>query len=88
MDLNELEFRKLHGYESPAAKFDWKGYIPKIKCGYHWILNMFPILTWLPKYKKSYVLADILTGLTTGVMIIPQGCSFITALKNIKIKHV
>ncbi len=35
-----------------------------------------PILTWLPQYKKSNLQGDISAGLTTGVMLIPQGMAY------------
>ncbi len=35
-----------------------------------------PILTWLPQYKRSYVLGDIQSGLTVGVMLVPQGMAY------------
>lgn len=37
------------------------------------IASFFPILAWLPNYKKSYILKDFSAGLTLGVMQIPQG---------------
>lgn len=36
-----------------------------------------PIIGWLPKYKlKSFLFADIMAGLTVGVMNIPQGLAY------------
>lgn len=36
----------------------------------------FPILQWLPGYKKSYLSGDIGAGLTVGIMLIPQGMAY------------
>ncbi|AEL24213.1 SulP family inorganic anion transporter [Cyclobacterium marinum] len=36
----------------------------------------FPILDWLPDYKKSYLSGDIGAGLTVGIMLIPQGMAY------------
>lgn len=36
----------------------------------------FPILDWLPKYKKAYLAGDISAGLTVGIMLIPQGMAY------------
>ena len=36
----------------------------------------FPILDWLPSYKKSYLSGDIGAGLTVGIMLIPQGMAY------------
>ncbi|MEO0571014.1 MAG: solute carrier family 26 protein [Bacteroidota bacterium] len=36
----------------------------------------FPIIEWLPNYKKSYISGDISAGITVGVMLIPQGMAY------------
>ncbi|MEH6657226.1 solute carrier family 26 protein [Leeuwenhoekiella marinoflava] len=36
----------------------------------------FPILSWLPNYKKSYLSGDISAGITVGIMLIPQGMAY------------
>jgi len=38
--------------------------------------QFFPILTWLPAYKKEYISDDLFAGLTVGVMLIPQGMAY------------
>lgn len=39
-----------------------------------WLLDLFPIIRWLPKYNiKQDLVADISGGLTVGIMHIPQG---------------
>lgn len=38
--------------------------------------QFFPILDWLPNYKKAYFSGDISAGLTVGVMLIPQGMAY------------
>ncbi|MCW5515480.1 SulP family inorganic anion transporter [Muriicola sp. Z0-33] len=36
----------------------------------------FPILQWLPDYKKASLPGDISAGLTVGIMLIPQGMAY------------
>ncbi|XP_015601198.2 sodium-independent sulfate anion transporter isoform X4 [Cephus cinctus] len=36
----------------------------------------FPILGWLPGYKKSWILQDMLAGITVGLTAIPQGIAY------------
>jgi hypothetical protein len=38
------------------------------------VLNLFPILRWLPAYnwKRDFV-CDLMSGFTVGVMQVPQG---------------
>ena len=38
--------------------------------------RFFPILDWLPNYKKGYLAGDISAGLTVGIMLIPQGMAY------------
>ena len=38
--------------------------------------NFFPILEWLPNYKKTYLSGDISAGITIGIMLIPQGMAY------------
>lgn len=38
--------------------------------------QLFPILDWLPHYKKDYLKGDISAGLTVGIMLIPQGMAY------------
>ncbi len=38
--------------------------------------SFFPILNWLPNYKKTHFSGDLFAGLTVGVMLIPQGMAY------------
>ncbi len=38
--------------------------------------NFIPILSWLPNYDKANLRGDLSTGLTVGVMLIPQGMAY------------
>ena len=38
--------------------------------------NIFPILEWLPKYSKEKLKADVIGGLTVGIVLIPQGIAY------------
>ena len=40
------------------------------------IKRLFPILSWLPQYKRAYLSSDIAAGLTVGIMLIPQGMAY------------
>ncbi len=40
--------------------------------------KVFPVLEWLPNYKKDWLKGDIGAGLTVGVMLIPQGMAYAT----------
>lgn len=38
--------------------------------------QFFPILSWLPNYKKDHLNGDLFAGLTVGIMLIPQGMAY------------
>lgn len=42
-------------------------------CSAEGLYQRVPVTEWLPKYKKSYVLQDIVAGLTVAMTVIPQG---------------
>ncbi|XP_056603613.1 prestin [Triplophysa dalaica] len=40
-------------------------------------LSFLPIITWLPSYRvKEYMFGDIVSGISTGVMQLPQGLAY------------
>lgn len=38
--------------------------------------RFLPFLQWLAEYKKSYLLKDIVAGLTVGIVLVPQGMAY------------
>lgn len=42
-------------------------------CRVESFIKRFPIIKWLPKYEKSFLLADFVAGLSVGLTAIPQG---------------
>lgn len=38
--------------------------------------KIFPILSWMPNYKKKWLKKDIIAGLTVGVMLVPQAMAY------------
>jgi len=45
---------------------------PLVRLLYHFM----PVFTWLPQVNRKIVQADIIAGVTVGVMVIPQGMSY------------
>jgi len=42
-----------------------------------WLLSLFPIIGWLPKYQlKTDLLPDLTTGITISILHIPQGIAY------------
>ena len=40
------------------------------------VKKIFPILNWLPNYKKKWLKGDVIAGITVGVVLIPQGLAY------------
>lgn len=36
----------------------------------------FPIISWLPKYERGFLLQDFIAGFTVGLTMIPQGIAY------------
>lgn len=42
----------------------------------YYLLQKIPIVEWLPRYHPSWLISDFISGLTIGVMLIPQGLAY------------
>ena len=43
----------------------------------HWLMSLFPVLTWLPAYNvRRDLLSDVIVGFTVAVLHIPQGMAY------------
>lgn len=40
------------------------------------IMSLFPVLTWLPRYKLRWLKMDLLAGLTVGLTTVPQALAY------------
>ncbi|XP_069093884.1 sulfate anion transporter 1-like [Pleurodeles waltl] len=41
------------------------------------ILDFFPVIRWLPKYKcKEYIWGDVMSGLIVGIILVPQAIAY------------
>lgn len=75
-DLSRI--RRYVGTRARKAISDLKEPKTYVNC----LFKRVPILSWLPKYKfKEYFLPDLLSGVTIGIMNIPQVKSFILLFK-------
>lgn len=39
-------------------------------------VSLFPIITWLPKYRMKYLILDMISGFTIAILHIPQGMAY------------
>ncbi|XP_062984574.1 sulfate anion transporter 1 [Elgaria multicarinata webbii] len=41
------------------------------------VMDFFPVLRWLPKYKcKEYIWGDVMSGLVIGIILVPQAIAY------------
>ncbi|XP_015927773.2 prestin isoform X1 [Parasteatoda tepidariorum] len=45
-------------------------------CIVSFFTSLFPILSWLPKYRREYFISDIIAGFTISILHIPQGMAY------------
>ena len=46
--------------------------------GNSWLLRLLPFLHWWPLVSRSTLRADVIAGLTGGIVLVPQGVAFAT----------
>lgn len=74
--LDEGRFRQKYQYESEISPGITERIKDGLKCSGETTFNLFPILRWLPRYRKEDILPDAIAGLTVAVMHIPQGMAY------------
>lgn len=50
--------------------------IPPWKKVFLFLISYFPILTWIREYKWEYFKGDLIAGITTGTLLVPQVMSY------------
>lgn len=58
----------------------------KNKCN-DYVKRRLPVLSWLPRYRSTWILQDALAGITVGLTAVPQGIAYgIVAGLNAEVK--
>jgi len=73
--MNATKFKCRTENDNDAFKVKRKGKehsSPLAQMAYHFL----PVLTWLPQLDRKSLQADLIAGLTVGVMVIPQSMSY------------
>lgn len=52
-----------------SKRFKWRTLMRRIP-------YYIPILSWVPRYDRSNLLGDLISGLSVGVMLVPQGLTY------------
>lgn len=59
-----------------AARLSSKGARALPAATFHYVVDKFPIIGWLPRYDWRWLVNDLIAGLTVGLMLIPQSLSY------------
>ncbi|KAF7359536.1 Sulfate permease [Mycena sanguinolenta] len=49
---------------------------PDVLFAINYVLSLFPILTWISRYNLGWATGDFISGLTVGMVLVPQGMSY------------
>lgn len=41
-----------------------------------YIYNLFPFLKWITKYNLTWLIGDLVAGITVGAVVVPQGMAY------------
>ncbi|KAJ3572486.1 hypothetical protein NP233_g3043 [Leucocoprinus birnbaumii] len=51
----------------------WTNPLPHFR---DYLLSLFPIMKWIPRYNLGWLYGDIIAGLTVGIVLVPQAMSY------------
>ncbi|KAK3309563.1 sulfate transporter family-domain-containing protein [Chaetomium strumarium] len=62
--------------ESPQVLEYLTGLVPSRKESYHYVLSLFPFVSWIGHYNAQWFLGDLVAGITIGAVVVPQGMAY------------
>ncbi|KAJ9082020.1 hypothetical protein DSO57_1008697 [Entomophthora muscae] len=69
------EIRRYHNQETPTEKLE-RVLDTSLVDVPGLIKSFVPSVGWLPRYRRSWLMGDILSGFTVGVMLVPQSVAY------------
>lgn len=63
--------------ERPAHTKEFvKGHTPGASGIKHYLISLFPFLTWIHHYNLIWLIGDLIAGITVGFVVVPQGMAY------------
>lgn len=64
-------------YEDISYKKEFKQFSQGIpKYFKHYLSNLLPIVYWIHRYNLTWLMSDIIAGVTVGIVAVPQGMGY------------
>ncbi|CAM0142513.1 unnamed protein product [Umbelopsis sp. WA50703] len=64
-------------YEEPNYKDSAKQFTRKLPSyTKEYFISLFPIFTWIHRYNLTWLVSDIIAGVTVGIVVVPQGMGY------------
>ncbi|KAJ3012723.1 hypothetical protein HKX48_006120 [Thoreauomyces humboldtii] len=63
-EFQQLRRRITNAFSNPAASVNT------------YARSLFPIVSWLPKYNRTWLAADLIAGITVGIVVVPQALAY------------
>jgi sodium-independent sulfate anion transporter 11 len=51
-----------------------------------YILDLVPVVQWLPKYSPRWLVSDLIAGLTVGLILVPQALAY-AKIAGVPLQH-
>lgn len=62
--------------DEPTISAALKDLVPNASSVSRYLRNLFPCITWIPRYNLQWLLGDCIAGLTVGLVVIPQAMAY------------
>ncbi|RCI15469.1 hypothetical protein L249_3412 [Ophiocordyceps polyrhachis-furcata BCC 54312] len=69
-------------FDSGATSSEWlRHQLPSVDGARRYVRSLFPFLSWAPHYNLQWLAGDVVSGLTIGAIVVPQGMAYASLAK-------
>ncbi|RDA85765.1 hypothetical protein CP532_6292 [Ophiocordyceps camponoti-leonardi (nom. inval.)] len=69
-------------FDSGATSSEWlRHQLPSVNGARRYVRSLFPFLSWAPHYNLQWLAGDVISGLTIGAIVVPQGMAYASLAK-------
>lgn len=67
---------QLYVEDEPAISEALEDLLPDASSVRRYFKNLFPCISWIPRYNLQWLLGDCIAGLTVGLVVVPQAMAY------------